>query len=161
MKDNHGLKCNNDSILECLSIMESTMNMVEAKAWLTQNQSVAHPVSRIPVDDGFGCSLCSYSAGKRTVLYNHISSAHRNATEANLIVERRVQKPFTSRLTEYIIVNSIDDEEPEDIPHWRATLNEKFNQTMNELSQSRDGGSTDLRLVNTFIAKIRYIIKEL
>jgi len=155
MRDKHGLKCNEERVLNCLNITEPTMKAEEAKAWLKETQSVVHPISRIPVEDGYGCSLCFYSAKKKTVLYNHVSNVHRDAIKKGLIVERKVQKPFTSRLKQYIIVNSVDDDETQDIPHWRATLNEQFEETLNELTQSGYVASTDLRLVNTFIAKIR------
>jgi len=155
MKDNHGLKCNDNGILDCLGIAEPTMKANEAKVWLNQHKRIVNPISQIPVQDGFGCSICSYSARKKAALYNHISKNHRNAIAAATIVEQRVQKPFASHLKKCIIVNPIDDEEAVDIPGWRVTLKERFNQAMAKLRQGKNTGSVDLRLVNAFIAKMR------
>jgi hypothetical protein len=155
MKDNHGLKYDECKILEWLDVIAPTMKATEAKEWAKGHQCIPNPISGIPVQDGFGCNLCSYSARKKTAVYNHISKNHRNGCGSERIVERKVQKPFTGSLKQYIFVECVDNNEDEDIPDWRVTLKEKFNETINKLSQLKDGGGLDLRLVNAFVAKIR------
>jgi hypothetical protein len=145
MKESYGLKCNDNSILEFLNIIEPTMNANEIKIWLKQNHSLAHPIVQISVNDGFGCSLCDYSAMKKASIYNHISNKHRNAIEAGSIIERKVQMPFKGDLHQYIFVDSIN-EDVDDISDWRKALNDSFNQTINYYTvfpSTRSGQSRD------------------
>jgi hypothetical protein len=158
MKDNHGLKCNDQQVFDCLDITNPTMGSNEAHEWLNNNRIVRKPVEGIPVSQGIGCSLCSYTAKKRTVLYNHISNTHKNNIPKASIVDRKVQKPFQGRLKQYIQVEASDgsDSDDEDIEDWRLKLDEDFNRLVEESSNVASTGSLDLKLINAFVAKIRY-----
>jgi len=155
LKDNHGLRCNENKVLEFLNITEPTMKVDEAKHWLKQHRSLEQPIAIIPVDNGFGCSLCPCSTKKKKAIYNHILNSHQGSIIPETMVERKVQRIFTGSLKQYVYINLVDNENEEAIPDWRATLTANFNQTLKKLTQSKDPGSTDLRLVNAFIAKTR------
>ena len=159
MKDNHGLRSDEDRILLQLDIIERTMNSVEAKAWLDEHKVLANPVQGIPVWDGYGCSHCSYSAKKRTVIYNHISKSHREAGVRPNAVERRVQRIFHSQLKRYVHI--LDGEDETDIPNWQDKLSTEFKQMITNLNTTIPTEGLDLRLMNTFIAKIRYCVSYL
>ena len=158
MKDNHGLKCNNQQVLDYFDIITPTMESDEVPNWLSNNQIITKPIDDIPILQGFGCSLCSYSAKKRTVIYNHISITHKNTNIKAVIVERKVQKPFHGTLKRYIQVVSSDDSEieKENIEDWRVKLNEEFERLVEADSHIESVGNLDLKLINAFIAKIRY-----
>jgi len=154
MKDNHGLKCDEDRILVQLDIIDRTMNSVEAKDWLNEHKVLVNPIFGIPVLNGYGCSHCPYSAKKTTVIYNHISENHKEAVVRPKPVERKVQRIFSSYLKEYIHI--LDGEDETDIPDWQDKLSMEFNRMMTNLNTTMPTEGLDLRLMNTFIAKIRY-----
>ena len=158
MKDNHGLKCNDQQVFEHLDITTSTMKSDEAQEWLANNRVIKKPIEGIPVQKGVGCSLCSYSAKKRKAIYNHISNTHKDEDPKASIIEQRVQKPFQSHLNQYIRVQESDgsDSEDENIEDWRLKLDEDFNRLVEEPSNVASTGSLDLKLINAFVAKIRY-----
>jgi len=154
MKDNHGLKCNDQQVLECLNITTPTMKSDEAKLWLSNNQVIKTPIKGIPVLRGYSCSLCPHSAKKKKGIYNHINSAHKDDDIKATIVERNIQKVFQSHLTKYIQVEvEVEEEGTED---WRLKLHEDFTQLVEDRQRIESSGSLDLRLMNAFIAKIRY-----
>ena len=159
MKDNHGLKCDQVRILLQLDIVERTMNSMEAKDWLNENKVLANPVYGIPVIDGYGCSGCSYSARKSKVIYNHISDNHEDTVVRPKALEHKVQKVFSSHLKEYIRI--IDGGDEQEIPDWQDKLSTEFNQMMANLNTTMPTEGLDLRLMNTFIAKIRYRVSYL
>ena len=158
MKDNHGLKCTERQVLECLNLMTRTMKSDEAQEWLSSHRIIRKPIDGVPVLRGFACSLCAYSGKKRRVLYNHISSVHKDENSKVTIVERQVQKPFQGRLKQYIQVEAGDESETEDenIDEWKLQLNEDFTRLMEENNQGGSTGNLDLKLINAFTAKIRF-----
>jgi len=158
MKDNHGLKCNDQQVFECLNITDPTMKSDEVKQWLYGNRIVKKPIEGIPILSGVGCSLCPYSAKKWNVIYIHTSSTHRDETPKASIVERKVQKPFQSSLKQYIQVETEDGSESEDegIEGWKLKLDEDFTRLVEHHDRIEDTGNLDLRLINAFIAKVRY-----
>ena len=158
MKDNHGLKCSDEQVFECLDITTPTMNSDEAKQWLNENRVVRKPIEGVPVWQGVGCSLCSYSAKKRDVIYNHISSAHKDEGSRVTVIEQKVQKPFRSRLKQYIQLDTRDESNAvdEDVEDWKLQLNEDFARLVEDHDMIEGSGSFDLKLINAFVAKIRY-----
>jgi len=158
MKDTHGLTCSDQQIFECLHITTPTMKSDEAEQWLRNNQVIKTPIEGVPVLQGVGCSLCPHSAKKRKTIYNHISSTHKDESSKATIVERKVQQPFESRLHKYIQVDATVGSEVEDegIEDWESKLKEEFNQLVEGHNTIENRGSLDLRLINAFIAKIRY-----
>jgi len=159
MKDNHGLKCDEVQILLQLHIIERTMNAVEVKNWLDENKVLRSPVQGIPVWDGYGCSHCPYSAKKSKAIYNHVSTSHKEAAMRANVVERRVQGIFPSHLKKYVHI--IDEGDQPEIPDWQDKLSTEFNQMMANLNTTMPTAGLDLRLMNTFIAKIRYYLSYL
>jgi hypothetical protein len=157
MKDNHGLKCKNEQVFECLNITTPTMNSDEAKQWLDDNRIVRKQIEGVSIWQGVGCSLCPYSAKKRNVIYNHITKAHKDEVPRAMVVERTVQKPFRSRLKQYIQVNVGDESEIMDevIEDWKLHLNEDFARLVESHDRIEGSGSLDLKLINAFVAKIR------
>jgi len=73
-------------------------------------------------------------------------------------VDRKIQKPFQGRLKQYIHVETMDESELEDegIEDWKLKLDEDFNRLVEEPSNVSSTGSLDLKLINAFVAKIRY-----
>lgn len=158
MKENHGLKCSNQQVLECLDVMTPTMNSNEVQMWLSNNRVIKSPIQGIPVLQGVGCSVCPYSAKKRTAIYNHISSTHRNQTSRVTIVQRNIQEPFQSHLHKYIQVEVMDESEVENggVEDWESKLKEEFTQLLEGQDTAESRGRLDMRLINAFVAKIRY-----
>jgi Orsellinic acid/F9775 biosynthesis cluster protein D len=156
MKDNHGLKCNDQQTLEYLDILTPTMKSDEFQAWLANNQVIRKPIEGIPVIEGVGCSLCSYSAKKRTVLYNHISNAHKGENPRAMIVGCKIQKLSRGRFKNCIQVESEDEAEDESVDNWKSNLDREFSHLVEEHSQIENNGSLDLKLINAFVAKSRY-----
>ena len=159
MKDNHGLKCSDLQVFERLNITTPTMKSDEVEQWISNNQVIGTPVEGIPVLDGVGCSRCPYSAKKKKALYNHISAFHREETPKAWIVIQKVQKPFQGSLKKYLQVESVDESytENEGIEDWELKLNDDFTRLMEDHNRIESSGSLDLRLMNAFVAKIRYI----
>jgi len=159
MKDNHGLKCDDQRVFECLNITTPTMKSDEARKWLKSNQVVRKPIEGLPILKGYGCGLCSHSVKKRTSMYNHTSDIHKDEVSRVPIVERKVQKPFQANLKQYIQVDIGDEADVEDecMEDWRLTLHEDFTQLVEDRQRIESSGSLDLRLMNAFIAKIRYM----
>ena len=159
MKDNHGLKCSEQQVFECLNITTPTMKSDQAKEWLSNNRVIKKSIEGIPVIQGVGCGFCSYSAKKRTVIYNHISSTHRDENIRVKVVERKVQKPFQGSVKQYVQVDTADELEAEDDTRedWELKLEQDFTRLVEDRDRIESSGSLDLRLMNAFIAKIRYI----
>ena len=156
MQDNHGLKCSDQQVFECLSITTPTMKSDEAKLWLSNNQVIKTSIKGIPVIQGVGCSLCPHSAKKKKGIYNHITDIHKAENSKATIVERNVQKVFQSHLTKYVQVDAeAEDEHMED---WRLKLHEDFTRLVEDRDEIESSGNKDLRLMNAFIAKIRYML---
>jgi Orsellinic acid/F9775 biosynthesis cluster protein D len=157
MKDNHGLKCNEEQVFECLDIMTRTMNSDEAREWLHDNRMIKKSIEGIPIREGVGCSLCPYSAKKRKAIYNHMSTSHRDENPKAIIVDRKVQKVFRGSLKQYIHVNVGDESEIMDevIEGWKLHLNEDFARLVESHDRIEGSGSLDLKLINAFVAKIR------
>jgi len=158
MKDNHGLQCSDQQVLDCLNVVTPTMTSDDAQAWLSNNRIIKKPIEGIPILQGVGCSLCSYSTKKRTVMYNHISSAHKNETSRVTILERKIQNPFQSYLHKYVQVEAIGESEAEDesVEDWELKLKEEFTKLVEGEDTIESRGKLDLRLINAFVAKIRY-----
>ena len=156
MKDNHGLKCKEDKILQQLQVTNPTMTFAMAKNWSQEHEILHNPIDGIPVSPGFGCSACSYSGKKVTAIYNHIYKIHRNESVHPTIVERKVQKLFSTSIKQYIQVMDGNQGES-DIPDWKEKLTVDFNQMMKRLNATTSSECLDLRLMNAFIAKIRHL----
>lgn len=158
MKESHGLECSDAQVFERLNITTPTMKSDEVQQWISNNQVIGMPVEGIPVLDGVGCSRCAYSAKKKKALYNHISAFHREETPKAWIVIQKVQQPFKGSLKKYLQVESVDesDTQNEDIEDWELKLNDDFTRLMEDHDRIESSGSLDLRLMNAFIAKIRY-----
>ena len=154
LKDNHGLKCDDEEILEHLEIEHGTMQSREVKDWFRGHRVLPEPVDGIPVLNGFGCSACPYSAKKTKAIYNHVSTDHRNDVERPKVVERKVQKLFESNLKQYVQIEKVDEQQ-EDVPDWKQKLDDQFNGMMRNLATSAPSEGLDMRLMNAFIAKIR------
>jgi len=156
MKDNHGLRCNENQILQQLNTTNPTMTATMAKEWLRENRILHDSIDGIPILQGFGCSICSYSAKKVAGIYKHISMTHRHETIHAVVVERKVQKLFSGSIKQYIQVRDGNQDES-DIPDWKEKLTMDFNQMMVRLNATTSSEGLDLRLMNAFIAKIRHL----
>ena len=157
MKDSHGLKCNENQILQQLQVTNPTMTFTMAKDWSQELDILHHPIDGIPVLSGFGCSACSHSGKKAAVIYNHIHKIHGNESVHPIVVKRRVQKLFSTSLKRYVQVTDGNQEEESDIPDWKEKLTVDFNQMMMRLNATTSSEGLDLRLMNAFIAKIRHL----
>jgi len=157
MKDSHGLKCNENQILQQLQVTNPTMTFTMAKNWCQEHEILQHPIEGIPVLSGFGCSTCSYSGKKAKTIFNHIYKIHCNESIHPIVVKRKVQKLFSSAIKQYIQVTDENQEEEPDIPDWKEKLTADFNGMMSRLNATTSSEGLDLRLMNAFIAKIRHL----
>jgi hypothetical protein len=162
MYNNHGLKCTNQQLLQHMEVLESTMEAMEASNWLKTHRVIYQPLTKIPIQQGYSCSSCVYPAKTKKAIYNHISEYHKGDDERSTItvIERSIQKPFSSHLTQYIQVDNEEDREREekDVPEWKSKLEREYNEMLATLSEREGSRNVDLRLVNVFIAKIRFIL---
>jgi hypothetical protein len=160
MHDNHGLKCTNQQLLQHMEVVEPTMEATEASNWLKTHRVIHQPITKIPIQQGYSCSTCIYPAKTKKAIYNHISEYHKGDQERSTItvIERSIQKPFSSHLKRYIQVDNGEDREKEDIPEWKFKLEREYNEMLATLSEREGSRNVDLRLVNVFIAKIRFIL---
>ena len=157
MKDNHGLKCNENQILQQLQVTNPTMTSTMAKDWSQEHEILDHTIDGIPVLSGFSCSACSYSGKKGTAIYNHIHKIHGNESVCPIVIKRKVQKLFSGPIKQYIQVMDGNQEEESDIPDWKQKLTADFNGMMKRLNATTSSEGLDLRLMNAFIAKIRHL----
>jgi len=156
MKDSHGLKCNENQILQQLQVTNPTMTFTMAKNWSQEHEILHFPIDGIPVLSGFGCSNCSYCGKKAKTIFNHIYKIHCNESVHPIVVERKVQKLFSTSIKQYIQVMDGNQGES-DIPDWKEKLTVDFNQMMKRLNATTSSEGLDLRLMNAFIAKIRHL----
>ena len=156
MKHNHGLKYTEEQLLEHLDISEPTMMTDEVQTWLKEHRVIHDAIDGISMLKGVGCSLCSYVAKKATVIYNHISEEHRNDVVGAKVVERTIQKVFQGRFKQYIQVDMNTENLDDDLSDWKQRLKEDFDGMMSKLSTMNPSEGLDIRLMNAFIAKIRY-----
>jgi hypothetical protein len=161
MYDNHGLKYTSQELLQHMEVQEPTMKAMEASNWLKANRAIYQPITKVPVQSGYSCSACVYPAKTKKAIYNHISEYHKGDEERATItiIERSIQKPFFSHLKQYIQVDNEEDRErEEDVPGWKSKLEKEYNEMLVRLSEREGSRNVDLRLVNVFIAKIRFVI---
>jgi len=134
------------------------MHSFEAKEWLRTHRILSRPIVSIPIIDGFGCDSCSFVAKKTKVIWNHILKEHKDDSQRPKIVEKKIQKPFGSSIKQFVHINLLINDDESDIPDWEQNLTSQFNRMMNDLSGARSTEGLDMRLMNAFIAKIRYCI---
>ena len=89
MKDNHGLKCSEQQVFECLNIATPKMKSDEAQGWILNNRVIKKPIEGIPILKGVGCSICPHLAKKRKTIYNHISSSHKDENSKVTVCQER------------------------------------------------------------------------
>jgi hypothetical protein len=156
MMDNHGIKTTEDDVLNCLELERSTMTVAEVRPWLAANWSIMEPVKDIPVENGFACTLCTHSVAKLKSMRNHFVNAHPNLAWKKFTKECKIQCPFTGSMKGYIRVESSEDPVVGLSESWRQVFEEEFNNVMDGETASDGVDTSDLRLMSTFIAKIRW-----
>ena len=158
LNENHGLKTTVERVMEYLDMEAPTMTVQEIKDWLSETWIIQKPIEGVPVQKGFSCRLCNYSAGNTNVMKNHFSSTHQGSKWSDWIEESKVQSPFKGQLKKLIQVEDTQelDVESEQEEDWKNTLKEDFKRKIQRQGSLEDSQQMDLRLMGAFIAKIRW-----
>jgi len=157
-KENHGLKTNGEKVMEYLDLEIPPMAVQEIEDWLSETWIIPKAIEGIPVQQGLSCERCYYCAGNRNVMKNHFSSGHQGSKWSDWTKECNVQKPFKGQLNKWIQVEDgkeldMESDQEED---WKSVLKEDFKRKIQKQVNLDDSEHMDLRLMGTFIAKIRW-----
>ena len=155
LRDNHGIRTNSEQILEQIELQVPSIEYKDVAHWLDTHSTIPIAIEGIPVTKGFGCNLCLYSAKQPASLRDHISRQHRNRDA--IILDVKIQRPFGGWFKKYIQVEQEDEIEPEVEDAWQRDLNTKFANSLKINHSGGDPDTLDLRLMNAFIAKVRYL----
>jgi len=156
MKDNHGLKCNNEQIRTCLQTMNETKTVNEARLWVNTVRVIQMPVEKVSIEDGFGCTICQYSTSVKGTMRNHFNKKHQGFCWSKSSIPCKVQCPFQGQLKGYMQVKDVIEDGPEPaMEAWETLLNTAFNDAVEDEEREHSYEDQDLRLMNAFIAKIR------
>ena len=159
LKDKHGLKASVEEILERLGAGGHSMTLNEVQAWMANTWILPNAVEGIPAVAGIHCHRCHYSTKNKRVMTNHISKKHKGESLGEVTSEGIVQTVFKGRLKKYMLVqeSEADSEPTRDVRNeWKAALEQDFNQSVDKGAIPADCTQEDLRLMGTFIAKIRW-----
>ena len=158
LKDHHGVKSSLNDVMEQLNIEESTMTFIMAQQWIRDTWVLAKAVNNVPVMLGRTCNLCIHSIVKNKSMQNHFSEKHKGLPWSENSKECKVQSPFKGQLAKYI---QIDDSEDinmhiDEDNEWKSALELEFQQSIKGNNIDNGNEHEDIRLMGTFIAKIRW-----
>jgi Orsellinic acid/F9775 biosynthesis cluster protein D len=157
LRDQHGVTTTDEHIHEVLTLENEAMTLSEVQHW-RESIWVAKAVADIPVIPGVRCDICHYSTGKKKVMKNHFSSAHKNSNRGNYTIDCNVQLVFGGRLRKYI---QVEEDENMDVygsedGDWKRAIDMDFTESMANVKMSVTNEGGNLRLKNVFIAKTRW-----
>jgi len=155
LKDNHGIKTTTEAILAHIDQAVPSLDSTEVMHWLEDHLMISVAIAGIPVVCGFKCSLCLHYTTIRQSMWNHSSLEHRGLQVT--IAEVDIQRPFGGWFRKYVEVREVTEANVIEEEAWKDELNRRFE---NALRIDLSGGNpetTDMRLMNAFIAKVRYV----
>ena len=157
LKEHHRVKTTIEEVMVLLNAENDAMTLAEAENWI-QNMWVGAAVQNIPVVKGFRCKECHYSGTGKQVMKNHFFKEHKGLKRAENSEECKVQLVFKGGLQKYIQVKDDDEMEVESEGNvgWNRAIEREFRESMANVRISGLNGHGNLRLMNVFIAKIRW-----
>jgi hypothetical protein len=158
VKDNHGMKLQKDELFTYFNVEEETLlNSNQVNDWLNDHLSIVDAVEWIPVYDGFKCGACPYSSRNKRTMRNHISINHREAEDKVVIESCKIQRIFQGWFKQYTMIEEMENDGNGKEPDWRKELEDSFFSSLNlNDGIEPNNGTLDLKLISTFIAKLRY-----
>ena len=155
LKGNHGIRTTSEAILEHIEQAIPSLNSTQVVDWFINHLTIPIAIDGIPVIKGFGCSLCSYYTKKRRSITSHLSKQHRNETGS--IVTADIQRPFGGWFKKYIQIREVQETDFIEAEAWKDELNRRFENALRIDSSEGNAETTDMRLMNAFIAKVRCV----
>jgi len=155
LKDNHGIRTTARAILEHIAQEVPSLDSTQVVEWLADHLTIPIAIIQVPIIKGFGCSLCLYYSKKRQSIRNHISTKHRGMDAT--IKEVDIQRPFGGWFKKYIEVREVTEADMIEEEAWKDELNRRFENALRIDSSGGNPETTDMRLMNAFIAKVRYV----
>jgi len=163
LKGKHGISTTIEDVQEMVQVAEEQegLSASQAKKWLLETWILNEPVKGIPVVGGWECQMCTYSCVHLKVMKNHFSKKHSGESWQQDTAQCKVQSVFQGRLQKCMIVEDDTDVEEmrEDKSEWRTALEDEFKQAVSGMGERRDREVEDLRLLNGFLAKVRWDLK--
>jgi len=154
LKDNHGIRTTEPQILAQIDLPIGSIESKDIPNWLETYSTIPIAIEGIPIIKGFGCSNCEFYAKERRSIQNHISAKHQGTVTS--ILEVPIQRPFTGWFRKCIRVDEYNEIEEVEQEAWQQELNSQFTSSLQTSYSGIDGDSVDIRLMNAFIAKVRY-----
>jgi hypothetical protein len=158
LKKKHNVKTIISNVMEHLSIEQVTMTYSAAQQWITETWVTSQAVQGVPVMPGIRCKECHHASRDITGMRNHFASSHKGLKVSDCSEKYNVQMPFQGRLRKYIQIEDTEnlDVEMDAESDWKQAFKHEFQETMVERTSSAARGSSDARLLNVFIAKVRW-----
>src|SRR5271154_4748885 len=164
VKECHGITMTMEQVRMFLKMENDCMTMSQARDWMS-SVWVIKAVKNIPIIPGYICIECQYSAGKLTVMKNHLSKKHKDKKASECMKECKVQLIFKGGLQKYVQIEEDVEMEIDSIENceWKMAIEREFEESMINVKGSDVNGHGNLRLMNIFIAKTRWdiMVKEL
>ena len=155
LKENHGIRTTSEKILEHIDQAVPSLDSTEVRAWLDTHQSIENAIKGIPVVDGLKCSLCIYYTMTAESMRVHFHRTHRG--ESGTTSNVKIQRPFKGWFKKYIEVMEPAEANVIREEAWKDELNRRFENALRIDSSGGNPETTDMRLMNAFIAKVRYV----
>ena len=135
------------------------MRLNEADAWI-KSISAIKAIQNVLIYPGFVCDQCQHCTRNKKSMREHFSNKYKGLKISENSQECMIQMSFKIGLQKYIQVNEFDDEmireeENDDDEGWNKMLEEKFEESIEQISISGMNEHEDLRLMGAFIVRIR------
>jgi len=159
LKNNHGIQTTEAHILMHFDLSVPSIQSKDVVNWMETYSSIPFAIEGISVVKGFQCSLCLHCTEKRESMRVHIIRSHQ---ETNItVLEANIQRPFGGWFKKYIQVEENNEMEQVIQEAWESELNSQFMSSLQTSYSGVDGDSMDIRLMNAFIAKVRYKLPDI
>jgi len=155
LKDNHGIRTTSEQILEHIDQAVPSLDSTEIKPWLDVHPVIQTAIEGIPIVDGFKCSFCIHYAHKINSMKVHLRTIHHGMKGP--ILNAKIQRPFGGWFKKYIEVGEVTEADMVEEEAWKDELNRRFENALRIDSSEGNRETTDMRLMNAFIAKVRYV----
>jgi len=155
LKDNHGIRTTENEALEHIGQAIAPIDSTQVANWIESNSVIRIAIEGIPMVHGFKCSLCSHYTLKRRSMTVHLSTQHRNLN--GTAMEAMIQRPFGGWFKKYIEVREVTEADIIEEEAWKDELNRRFENALRIDSSEGSAETTDMRLMNAFIAKVRCV----
>lgn len=158
LKSKHGIRKQLDDVMEHLNIEAPTLSSTEIKVWISEIWALHEAFQGIPIKKGMACNECQYSSTTKKRMRTHFSANHPGIKWKEYTTKCKVQMPFKGQLKKYIQIEDTESEaiETKATNDWRKAFEQEFNETMAACTISTVNSNSDTRLLNAFVAKMRW-----